>query len=226
MDLGQTIRSSPKQSKVQPFKVKILKKMKYEEVQEILDRYWEGETTLEEERRIKAYFNGGQIDARLSHIGPMFQAIREEQSLQLVTKAKAARIRPRRYLWAIAASLALLLTAGWWMFRAADTTIQTAANTIDESSQSIKIQKVVEKPPSSLAIEAQPAQNTLSIKRKASRKRVKTTPFIDSETAMAMAEIKAALALVSSKLYAGRNEAIKGATYLERMEKIPKRKTG
>jgi hypothetical protein len=41
---------------------------------------------------------------------------------------------------------------------------------------------------------------------------------------MAMAEIKAALALVSSKLDNGQNQAIKGASYLEAMEKVPKRK--
>ena len=57
-------------------------------------------------------------------------------------------------------------------------------------------------------------------------KRNKPKPAIDPETARAMAEIKAALALVSAKLDKGRNEAVKGATYLDAMEKVPKKKAG
>ena len=63
-------------------------------------------------------------------------------------------------------------------------------------------------------------------RKKASKKSARTAPAIDAETAMAMAEIKAALALVSSKLDKGRSEAIKGASHLEAMDKVPKRKAG
>ena len=64
------------------------------------------------------------------------------------------------------------------------------------------------------------------LKRKSPPRKPKSTPEIDPETAQAMAEIKAALALVSAKLDKGRIQAVKGASFLEAMEKMPRRKEG
>lgn len=202
--------------------------MKYEEIQALLDRYWEGETSLEEERRIKAYFNAGQVDARLQTFAPMFQAFREDQAVQLIAKAKVAPIRPQMYQWAAAASVALILAAGWWMFQKEDKVSAPMAN-------HTPVDTLKQKTPDPIP-ETQSQSNTLAlvekkapiqpIKRKAPSAPTKSKPSIDPETAQAMAEIKAALALVSSKLDKGRNEAVKGATYLEAMDKVPKRKAG
>lgn len=202
--------------------------MKYEEIQALLDRYWEGDTSLEEERRIKAYFNAGQIDARLQSFAPMFQAFREEQAVQLITKAKIAPMRPQMYQWAAAASIALILAAGWWMYQAEDKGTDPMANqTPVDTLKQVAPDQVPE---------TQSQSNTLAlvekkapirpIKRRTPSTPSKPKPSIDPETAQAMAEIKAALALVSSKLDKGRNEAVKGATYLEAMDKVPKRKAG
>lgn len=199
--------------------------MKYEEIQEILDRYWEGDTTLEEERRIKTYFNSVGIDERLLPVAPMFQALHEEQALQLSTKAKIAPMRPQMYQWAIAASIALLLTAGWWMFREENTEAPLAVQNLPALVKPIE-ERVVEIPQKSLAVEEKIFPKTILPKKKSQAKRANPTPEIDPETARAMAEIKAALALVSSKLDKGRNEAIKGATFLDAMEKVPRRKAG
>ncbi|MDO8368048.1 MAG: hypothetical protein Q7T20_14700 [Saprospiraceae bacterium] len=199
--------------------------MKYEEIQEMLDRYWEGETTLEEERRIKTYFNSGPIDERLRPVSPMFQALREEQSVQLATKVKAVSIRPQMYQWAVAASVALLLAAGWWMFREENTTAPIVDNTPNELPKVVEDQ-VIETPQKSLVLaEKSDAENPVP-RKKSPAKREKPSPTIDPETAQAMAEIKAALALVSSKLDKGRNQAIKGATHLEALDRVPKRKEG
>jgi predicted transcriptional regulator len=200
--------------------------MKYEEIKEMMDRYWEGETTIEEERSIKAYFNAGQIDPRFSQIAPMFQAIREEQKVQLATKAKAVSLRPQMYQWAVAASIALLLSAGWWMFQKENPAALVAVNVPEQASQPIQTPAVVEPPNTALALTDKPAQKTSWIRKKPSKKIGKTAPVIDAETAMAMAEIKAALALVSSKLDKGRSEAIKGASHLEAMERVPRKKAG
>jgi len=198
--------------------------MKYEEIQEMLDRYWEGETTIEEERSIKTYFNAGPIDPRFSQIAPLFQAIREEQKVQLTTKAKKASIRPQMYQWAVAASIALLLSAGWWMFQNENPAVLAVDNVSVQGPQTIQTPEVIETPKSDLAFAEKP--KSLWSRKKALKKSVRTAPAIDAETAMAMAEIKAALALVSSKLDRGRSEAIKGASHLEAMEKVPKRKAG
>jgi hypothetical protein len=202
--------------------------MKYEEIHELLDRYWEGETTLEEERRIKTYFSAGPIDERLQSVAPMFKAFREEQAVQLMTKAKAAPMRPQIYQWAVAASAALLLAAGWWMLREEKTTTTPLVEqTPVEQPQNLDHQSV--NSPQEVIAQAEESTPQPAFPRKKSQpRRNKPTqePEIDAETAQAMAEIKAALALVSSKLDKGRNQAVKGATYLEAMDKVPKRKEG
>jgi hypothetical protein len=199
--------------------------MKYEEIHEMLDRYWEGETTLEEERRIKTYFNSGGIDERLRPIAALFQAMREEQTVQLTNKAKAVSIRPQMYQWAVAASVALLLAAGWWMFRGENPRATMAIETPTEVPKTIQ-SPMVETPQKSLAMVEQTTNKPILPPKKSPAKRDKPRPTIDPETAQAMAEIKAALALVSSKLDKGRSEAVKGATYLDAMEKVPRRKAG
>jgi len=199
--------------------------MKYEEIQDMLDRYWEGETTIDEERRIKAYFNSGAFDQRLQQIAPMFQALSEEKAVQLAAKAKIVSMRPQMYQWAVAASIALLLTAGWWMFRDENTAAPRVVDTPSALQKAIEM-PVVEVPQEALATVDKQVPKPALPKKKHAVKHIKSTPEIDPETAQAMAEIKAALALVSAKLDKGRSEAIKGASYLETMEKIPKRKAG
>ena len=199
--------------------------MKYEEISELLDRYWEGETTLEEERTLKAYFNGGNLDARLQAIAPMFQAIREEQALEMTRKAKVSPMRPQMYLWAAAASIALLFVAGWWMFRE-EQKAPLMANQIPVVQPKVIEKQAIEPKEAAVAVvEVMETKKEVPPKKR-SRKTPKPSPEIDPETAQAMAEIKAALALVSAKLDKGRNKAIKGATYLEAMDKIPKRDEG
>lgn len=201
--------------------------MKYEEIQALLDRYWDGETTLEEERRIKAYFNSGHVDERLQSVAALFVALREEQTVQLTSKTKIAPMRPQLYQWAAAASIALLVAAGWWMFRE-DTpgTLVVLHTPPTEQPQATPDQELKVSPQSLLAVEEKRPANIPANPRKNRPKQHKSNPEIDPETAQAMAEIKAALALVSAKLDKGRNQAIKGASYLETMEKVPKRKEG
>ncbi len=199
--------------------------MKYEEINELLNRYWEGETSLEEERMLKQYFHSDAIDKRLLQVAPLFQALREEQTVQLASKAKVVSMRPQIYQWAAAASIALILAAGWWMFQR-----ETMANPVAAIIPSAEPKAAVEVPinttQNTLAASEKTPLKSESPRKKNLPKRAKPVQEIDPETARAMAEIKAALALVSSKLDKGRHEAVKGASYLETMEKVPKRKEG
>ena len=183
------------------------------------------QTTLEEERRIKSYFSSEGIDERLGKIAPLFQAFREEQTVQLASKAKTVPMRPQMYQWAVAASITLLLTAGWCVFENHNSTGSMDTQTPSQLPMASQ-QPVVESTQKSLAVAEKATPATAPIRKKTPSKRSKTTPQIDPETAQAMAEIKAALALVSSKLDKGRNEAVKGASFLDAMEKLPRRKAG
>ncbi|MFN0215730.1 MAG: hypothetical protein ACKVT2_15840 [Saprospiraceae bacterium] len=200
--------------------------MKYEEIQELLNKYWEGETSLEEERRIKTYFNSTGIDKRLEAFAPLFQALRQEQEVKLNTKTKILPIRHTQYYWAMAASVVLLLTAGWWIYREQQASTPIASQAPTELPKTPEQAIQLENNQKAVAQIDKPRSVPAQSKKNQAPKRKKATPSIDPETAQAMAEIKAALALVSSKLDKGRQEAIKGASYLETMDKVPKRKAG
>lgn len=202
--------------------------MKYEEIHALLDRYWEGETTLEEERQIKAYFASGTADARLAQFAPLFRAIREEQDLQLKTGAKKTPMRPVLYQWAAAASVALMLGAGWWMMRhdtPAQSPVAEVAPVPEDVQPTTPPVKAAEPVETLAATLDTPEGPSAPAKRKTPRKTAKQTE-VDPETAKAMAEIKAALALVSSKLDKGRNKAIESAGHLEALDKLPRREEG
>jgi hypothetical protein len=200
--------------------------MKYEEIQTLLDRYWEGETTLEEERILKAYFNAGSIDARLRYVAPLFQALKEEQLIEFKTKAKTVSIRPQMYQWAAAASVALLLTAGWWFMQQDAPSAQMAAYPTPSIKQ--EMPSVIPEQKESVATIA--PKSPIINKKPAKKPVVRNIPAkneeLDPETAIAMAEIKAALALVSSKLDKGKKHAVQKASYLEVVEKVPRKKEG
>ena len=199
----------------------------FKSIQALLEKYWEGETTLEEERLIKGYFASDEVDVRLKPFAPMFQAFREEQTVQL-NKGKVVPIRPQMY-WAAAASIAILLAAGvWWMFsRPDDVTI------IADKKQTPVEQPTQNTPPERDLVPNNPviAQTAISspkrvfqVKRRVAK--MVTKPAINAEEVAAMEEIKAALALVSSKIRKGRTEAAKGAIHLESVDKIFKKKVG
>lgn len=196
------------------------------DIQALLDKYWEGETSLEEERLLKQYFNGNPIDPRFQPFAPMFQAIREEQAVQLVRR-EAKPVRPMMYdlrVWAAAASVALVLFAGWWMFSKPEPPAMANQNP-ETTVPAPEVPQVKEAPPTKV----QTLMAEVPVSKPAIKKRAKTIrpkEKIDPEAEMAMEEIKAALALISSKIGKGRREAAKGAEHLEAVDKIFKKSAG
>ncbi|MFN4256692.1 MAG: hypothetical protein ACK4Q5_16950 [Saprospiraceae bacterium] len=152
--------------------------MNYEQITALLERYWEGETSLEEERALKAYFAQPNVDARLQKFAPLFGAIRAEQSVQMIDSQKVVPMRAslggRIFRYSAAASIALLLAAGTWWY-------------------------------------AHPPQPKVDVA-------TQEDTFDDPE--QAAAEIKAALALVSSKMRKGKKEAAKGLQKMEAVDKF------
>jgi hypothetical protein len=203
------------------------------DIQILLDRYWEGETTLEEERALKAYFASSGTDGPFAGMAHYFQAVREEQVLQ----SRAATIAPmqaRRFAWrswVAAASVTLVLTAaGWWLLlqRSAPAQ-QQVVSTVPTLPADKGIPADAALAPASPVtataenLQTRPARkHDIPLKRS---KRPQATPTLDPETEQAMEEIKAALALVSSKIRKGRQEAARGATHLDNVDKLFKIKS-
>jgi hypothetical protein len=55
--------------------------MEHEEIKTLLEKYWAAETTLEEEKRIAAYFRGGEVDPALEAYRAFFDYIVEEAAV-------------------------------------------------------------------------------------------------------------------------------------------------
>jgi len=154
-------------------------------IDQLLEKYWEGETTLEEERALKSYFSGNNIEKRFQYAAPLFQALHEEKSVAMSTPPLPLKVikKPMQWTrWAAAAALVGVLSIAGW-------------RAIKQHQQEMEI----------AAIE----------------KKLNTDTFEDPE--QAAAEIKAALAFVSSKLNKGKRQMHKGLKKMEQIDKyIPK----
>jgi hypothetical protein len=90
--------------------------MSHEQVTELLDRYFAGETSREEERQLQTYFRVGNVAEQLLPYRPLFSYWERERRVK--APARVVNFRPRRrqlprWLLTIAAGLALLLAVNW-----------------------------------------------------------------------------------------------------------------
>jgi hypothetical protein len=196
--------------------------MKYEQIEALLNKYWEAETSLEEERLLKQYFNSADVDARHLTIAPMFKAVKEAQTEQLATLQPFMTVHSRRtqwYQWTAAASAVLLLSAAGWWWNQQKTPVQSLA-----TQQTIVPEIKTTGPEMSPVIpETIAPKIALAAKPNINRKpKLKQ----DKEVALAMTEVKAALALLTSKLSKGRKEAAKNINHLEVIDILVKKKKG
>lgn len=187
-------------------------------ISELLERYWEGETTLSEERELKSYFNAGEIHASHGEYAAYFTAVRKEQQVKSPVQFHVGRTA--RY-WLYAASLAILLTAGWWIQwspHTNPTTVTDPENSIPREKPAFITEQTV--PPVTLT------EKKLPVKTGKPKRTRPIAATVDPETQEAVMQVKAALALVSSSLKKTRREVSKGAGHLEAMDLFHKRKGG
>lgn len=196
--------------------------MNYEQISALLEKYWEGDTSLDEERVLKSYFSTGPVDERFRSVAPLFSALRQEQSIEfqrdnLVRFAPGPTTTWRR--WAVAAAAAVLLAAGGWWWLSQPAGLSTPLPVAEGATSPAQTQPdpVVESPAAFALTDPQPVK-AIAKRHKTAAKPTMTAP--DAETERAMEEIKAALALVSSKLNKGRREASKNLHEIETLDKI------
>ena len=103
--------------------------MDYNQISTLLDRYFEGETSLREEAQLRAYFQQKDIEPKLKEYQPLFQFFELESTRQLdqnfdeqlmsrieqqtLPSGRIRRLLPR--LSQIAAAIALALCS-WWAY--------------------------------------------------------------------------------------------------------------
>ena len=80
----------------------------------LIDRFFDGETTLSEEQQLYAFFREDkELPDDLEALRPMFRAYDAVQSVALTTQQTRRPALRRRWLpWAVAAAMAVLLLGG------------------------------------------------------------------------------------------------------------------
>lgn len=97
--------------------------MDYKHIPALLERYFEGNTTLEEEAQLRAYFQQEDIPAALAPYRPLFQYFAEAKEYGLPANfdqkvmeqlPKPSIHRLRSTWWVRAAALVGLALGAWW----------------------------------------------------------------------------------------------------------------
>ncbi len=93
--------------------------MDSEQIKILIEKYFEGETTLEEEAQLSAYFNSDRVGDDLKTYQPLFAFFKIEKQIVLpekVQKAKVVSYDFRKVLKISRIAAILVLAAGvfWW----------------------------------------------------------------------------------------------------------------
>lgn len=121
--------------------------MSINNIESLLEKYWEGESSLAEESQLKDYFSSGSYDKKFEDVAPLFQLFTEEKEQQtersfegVLSSAPVISIKNvKKYLTGIAALLILSFGAYYFVdrFEAMDKQSQMAYE-IDDPEEALE----------------------------------------------------------------------------------------
>jgi hypothetical protein len=104
--------------------------MSFDAINDLIEKYFAGETSLEEEKILRGYFNGPTIDPRLLSYAPLFQFFEKEKMVVFpdtkmpVLQSPKSEITPPKFkilrggnFWRIAATVAFLVVGSLAIFK-------------------------------------------------------------------------------------------------------------
>ncbi|MCK8523530.1 hypothetical protein M0D21_18245 [Aquimarina sp. D1M17] len=95
--------------------------MELSNIEKLLEKYFEGETTISEEKELKVYFTGETVPSHLERYKDLFQYFSNESTITATKDLKIKASRTPKYKWiGVAASIALI--AGIFLTRTVDST--------------------------------------------------------------------------------------------------------
>lgn len=86
--------------------------MNENKAKQLVDRYFEGTTTLRDEQELYAYFTSGHVSAELMPLRQMFLDMCQLQGCEPAPKAKMVSLKGRRRWRRVAIAAAVVATAG------------------------------------------------------------------------------------------------------------------
>lgn len=93
--------------------------MKAQDIRPLLDKYWDGETTEEEEKSLQAYFNSGEVETSLKQFQPYFGFFQQEKEIALEEKSTDKFVENIKNQPVIQKGRILSLMPHLWKFAAA-----------------------------------------------------------------------------------------------------------
>jgi hypothetical protein len=78
-------------------------------IEKLIEKYNNAETTLKEEAQLKAYFLSDDVAAHLEHYKPMFQYFSESKKEQYTKDVPLNTKKTKLYLWISVAAVAVLM---------------------------------------------------------------------------------------------------------------------
>ena len=126
--------------------------MDYKVMEQLLDKYFDGETSLQEESRLREYFRRADVPEALQPYQPLFRHLQQERSHELGAgfdekllrqmeaaqpAAKVRRLSARA--WALRIAAALVIGLGlWWVYAPQNTPQATQQAGIDWSKYEVQ----------------------------------------------------------------------------------------
>lgn len=91
--------------------------MESDKIKTILEKYFEGNTTLAEDKALKNYFSSATVDPELLQYQPLFAYFSEEKKQGLQSEVAIPKNKKKRIIWwSAAASVVVLLGIGSYVF--------------------------------------------------------------------------------------------------------------
>lgn len=118
--------------------------MEFSKIEEILEKYFQGETSIAEENQLKEYFSSSNVAQHLEQYKPMFgyfSQVIKQKSTQEIPLPKS-RDKKQNLAWlSIAASVVVLLSIGTYFYvsekNAAPAVAQSELGTYDDPEEAL-----------------------------------------------------------------------------------------
>jgi len=90
--------------------------MEFDKMEALLEKYFEGETSIAEENELKDYFSSSDVAPHLEQYRPLFGYFAEAKGQKFTNTVSLISKKPKAVWWSIAASVAVLIGVGTYTY--------------------------------------------------------------------------------------------------------------
>ncbi|NNT71786.1 hypothetical protein HKT18_06105 [Flavobacterium sp. IMCC34852] len=113
--------------------------MALDRIEKLIEKYFEAETTLEEEKELKAYFSSDNVAPPLEQYKPIFGYATQAKQEQFTASIPLNTTKRRGVFWlSIAASVAVLLSVGLFTFNHYNQPVSEDLGTYDDPEEAFR----------------------------------------------------------------------------------------